>query len=134
MVQAGQVDGSPVGPGHCRAWTSAGSTRASRASREVASGEGARVRNRVVSDLHPASWSWSVLIDTCEWDGSSGVLESSERFQFLTTLMDPRDVDDQHPDKGVEMHARLHGRPRRLCTDRPETDDRAKYGCEVGDR
>lgn len=45
------------------------------------------------SEISPARWSWSVRIETFGWEGTSGALEDSEWFRFLTTLMDPRDID-----------------------------------------
>ncbi|MGO4342879.1 hypothetical protein [Pedococcus sp. 2YAF34] len=47
----------------------------------------------IPGEATPAEWSWSVQIETYEWDGNSGSLEDSEWFQFLTTHMDPRVVD-----------------------------------------
>lgn len=49
----------------------------------------------VHGDVQPAAWSWSATIETYEREGNSGSLEDRERFPFLSTLMDPRDVDYQ---------------------------------------
>lgn len=49
----------------------------------------------VVSEVEPAEWHWTVTIETYEWEGNSGYLADSEQFHFLTTRMDPREVDYQ---------------------------------------
>lgn len=46
-----------------------------------------------LGEVKPAEWSWTAWIETYEWNGNSGSLEETERFSFLTTLMDPRNVD-----------------------------------------
>ncbi len=44
-------------------------------------------------EVRPAEWSWSAMIETYEGDGNSGSPERFEWFRFLTTWMDPREVD-----------------------------------------
>lgn len=46
-------------------------------------------------EIASAQWEWSVTIETYEWEETAGSLEDTESFQFMTTLMDPRDVDYQ---------------------------------------
>ena len=46
-------------------------------------------------EIVPAEWHWTVTIETYEWEGTRGSLEERERFHFLTTRMDPREVDYQ---------------------------------------
>lgn len=41
----------------------------------------------------PAEWHWHARIETYEWEGASASLEETEKFNFMTTLMDPRHVD-----------------------------------------
>ncbi|QDO89934.1 hypothetical protein FNH13_17695 [Ornithinimicrobium ciconiae] len=44
-------------------------------------------------EVYPAEWRWRVQIEVYRWEGTSGVREEVETFEFMTTLMDPREVD-----------------------------------------
>ena len=49
--------------------------------------------NESIAAIEPAEWHWQVRIDTYHWAGGSGSTEGFEWFHFMTTKVDPRDVD-----------------------------------------
>lgn len=49
--------------------------------------------NESVGDIEPAEWQWRVQIDTYRWYRGAGASDGFEWFEFMTTKMDPRDVD-----------------------------------------
>lgn len=44
-------------------------------------------------EVKPAEWRWQAQMEIYRWEGSSGSREDVETFQFMSTLMDPREVD-----------------------------------------
>ena len=49
----------------------------------------------VDGEVQPAEWQWVVTIETYAWRGNTGTVENTQDFHFLTTRMDPREVDYQ---------------------------------------